>query len=79
MNENDKEYREALISIAKNEKKLASLKWNFFRGVIYGLGFFIGSALLAAVLIYILSKIQGWAYIGDFVKQIIDIFGKTQP
>lgn len=73
----DDELKYYTKQLARYERNLASLSWNFWRGVIYGFGFFIGSAILAAVLIYVLSKIQGWAYIGDVIKQIIEITGNT--
>ena len=64
--------------LTKVVNKSNSLWLAFFRGIFYGLGFFIGSAILAAVLIYILSRLQGWAYIGDVIQKILNIAGKTQ-
>ncbi len=64
--------------LARYERKLSSLSWNFWRGVVYGLGFFIGSAILAALLIYILSGIEGWGNIGKFVHDIIQILKNNQ-
>lgn len=68
----DDEIKFYIKRLARYERKLSSLSWNFWRGVVYGLGFFIGSAILAAVLIYILSKVEiRWA--GQYVDDIIEI------
>lgn len=74
----DEELIYHIKKLEKYEGKLSSLWWNFWRGIVYGLGFFIGSALLAAVLIYVLSKIQGWAFIGDYIKKILEISNSVQ-
>jgi len=55
-----------------------NLWWAFFRGIFYGFGFFIGSAVLATIFIYIFSGLKSWAYIGDLIEQIINIASKTQ-
>lgn len=54
------------------EKRISSVGWTFVRGITYGLGFFIGSAMLTTVLIYILSKFQGVSGIGKLIQQIIN-------
>jgi len=68
----DEELKKTLLDMAKSQKKAASLWWNFLRGVFYGLGFFIGSAILAAAIIYILSKLEGWDIFGGSIEQIIN-------
>jgi len=74
----DQELKKALVDMAKAQKKSNSLFLIFWKGVVNGLGFFIGSAILAAVLIYILSKVEGWSTIGRFIKQIIEMSQKTK-
>ena len=74
----DDELKFYIKRLAKYERKLSSLSWNFWRGVVYGLGFFIGSAILAAVLIYVLSRIQGWGWIGQAGQDIINIMKNNQ-
>lgn len=64
--------------LTKAVSRSNNLWWAFFRGIFYGLGFFIGSAVLAAALIYVLSRLQDWAYIGDLIEKILNIAGKTQ-
>lgn len=73
-----KEQTDEIRDLIKGINKSNNLWWAMFRGIFYGFGFFIGSAILAAALIYVSSKIQGWAYIGDFVEKFIDIVSKTQ-
>lgn len=69
----DDELIKSLQMLTRYEKKLSSLSWNFLRGIFYGFGFFIGSAILAGVLILILSKIEGWAYVGNYVHNIMEL------
>lgn len=64
--------------LADATEKQASPLWTFFRGTMYGLGIFVGSAILAAVVIYILSKLQSWGAVGDFIHQIIQNTGKSK-
>lgn len=73
----DNEHIYATKTLTESIKKSNSLWWSLLRGIFYGFGFFIGSAILAAAVIYVLSKIQGWAYIGDAVKKILEISGQT--
>ncbi|MFA4995571.1 MAG: DUF5665 domain-containing protein [Patescibacteria group bacterium] len=74
----DQELKKALVDMAKAQKKSASLWLTFWRGVLYGLGFFIGSAILATVVIYILSKLEGWGTIGNFIHNIVDNASKSK-
>jgi len=60
------------------EKRQTSIGWIFLRGVAYGLGFFIGSAILATVVILLLSKIEGLGIIGGTVHQIIEAVKKPK-
>jgi predicted membrane protein len=69
----EEEFSRLVKQLVKYEKKLSSLWWNFCRGVVYGLGFFIGSAILAAVLIYILGRVDGNGFIGRYFHDIITI------
>lgn len=73
----DKEPTNEIKKLTQAIRKSTNLWWNFLRGIFYGFGFFIGSAFLAAILIYVLSKIQGWAYIGDIIKKILEISGQV--
>ena len=75
----DQELKKALVDMAKAQKKSASLWLTFCRGVFYGLGFFIGSAILAAAVIYVLSRIEGWSIFGGSVEQIIETVNNTKP
>lgn len=55
MEENNTDLRELVRELSVYEKKLVSLPNSFFRGMFYGLGFFFGSAILVAVIAYILT------------------------
>ena len=71
-----KELTKEVGELAEAEKKQASPIWTFLRGAMYGLGIFFGSAILAAVVIYVLSKLQSWGAVGSFIHQIIQNTGK---
>lgn len=72
MEENKDRLATAIESLTKYEAKSASAWWTFIRGMMYGLGFFIGSAILAAAVLYILSRIEGWSLFGGSIQNIID-------
>lgn len=72
------EFSKLVGQLVKYERKLSSLSWNFWRGVVYGLGFFIGSAILAAVLIYVLGRVEGNGFIGRNFHDIIEIIKNTK-
>lgn len=74
MTETD-ELNESIKVLTKYEKKLASTKWAFWRGVVYGFGFFIGSAILTGALFYIVEKISanGNSVLTEIIKKIVQI------
>ncbi len=77
--EDDKDrLTKAIGSLAKAQDKTASAWWTFLRGICYGLGFFIGSAILAAAVIYILSRLEGWGSMGGFIQDIVNNASKTK-
>lgn len=53
--ENEKDLKELITNLVTYEKKISSVWWSFLRGIASGLGFFIGSAIVAAILIYVLT------------------------
>jgi len=74
-----KDLRVAMIDMGKYWKRQTSLRWNFVRGVIYGLGFFIGSALLTASIIYILTQLAGTdSNFGRLLENIVELNQKTR-
>jgi hypothetical protein len=75
---NDEELRKSIIVLTKYERKLSSLHHSFWRGVFYGFGFFIGSAILAGLFIWVLSHIGGDTYFGRLIERIVDIVDKTR-
>ncbi|HOX40609.1 MAG TPA: DUF5665 domain-containing protein [bacterium] len=75
---NLKELHSVLLDMKKYQEKQSSLKWNFWRGIAYGLGFFIGSALLTTILVYILRSIGGEGPIGQIAQFFTDLFQQAQ-
>ncbi|MFA6531466.1 MAG: DUF5665 domain-containing protein [Patescibacteria group bacterium] len=69
----DDELKKAIERLAAQEKKLASLRWNFWRGAAYGFGFIVGSALLVALFVWALSLFDTAPIIGEYVAKIVDI------
>ena len=61
-----------ITELVETEKKVVSLKWSLFRGVFYGFGVFLGSVILVAFLVWVLSQINTAPVIGDYVSKILD-------
>ena len=66
-----KELENILKKLTAIEKNRLSLKHAFLKGIFYGLGFFVGSALLVATAIYILSLFNTAPIIGDYINKIL--------
>lgn len=73
-----KELRTVLIKVQEYWRKQSSLRWNFFRGILYGLGFFFGSAIIATALVYTLSHlgISGESAFGRMIQKIVETFNQ---
>ena len=68
----EKKEVELLEKIEKNTGKMTELWHNLLRGIFYGFGFFVGSAIFAAIVISILSK-----YIAqEWTNNILDMIQK---
>lgn len=68
------ELNESIKTLTKYEKKLASMKWAFWRGVVYGFGFFVGSVILVTALLYVLNKIQPNSnnFLSNFIQKVVE-------
>lgn len=68
-----RELHTALKSLETLQRKQASLRWNFWRGVFYGFGAFIGSVVLTAAVVYFLTHItiDGSTVVGRFINDLI--------
>lgn len=75
-----RELRSVILQLNKLQKRQISLTWNFWRGVLYGFGFFIGSAILATIIIYILSHLQinENTVFGNFIENILKLFERAK-
>lgn len=69
-----------LDDMRKYQQKQSSLRWNFWRGVFYGFGFFIGSAILVSALAYVLKHIgaDGNTTFGRIIKDVVELFQSTR-
>jgi len=69
-----------LYDLKKSQKKQSSLKWNFWRGVFYGFGFFVGSAILVSLVAYVLRHIgaDGDSLLGEFIQGVIQLFQEAR-
>jgi polyferredoxin len=72
------ELKESIVKLEKAQNKANSLSWNFYKGVIYGLGFFIGGTLLIGVIIYVLSFFDTAPIVGDYVSKILQFVSTTK-
>jgi Domain of unknown function (DUF5665) len=59
-----------LIGYANPRRFLA---FSFLRGIVYGLGIFIGGTIIVAIVMGVLVQFQDALIIGDFVKKIVEI------
>lgn len=55
-----------------NRSKVQIFWVNFQRGIFFGIGSVIGGALVVAVSVMILSKLNLPGFLGDFIQQILD-------
>ena len=69
-----RELHDVLHELTDSQKKQANLWWNFWHGVVYGFGVFIGSAILATLLIYLITNlgIKDNSVIGHVIQKIVD-------
>lgn len=54
------------------------LWFGFLRGIVYGLGIFIGGTIVVALVIWILSQFNQVPVIGPFIEKIVEIV-KASP
>ena len=73
LNQDLRELHSVLADLKKIEQKQTSLRWNFWRGVFYGFGAFIGSVVLTAAVVYFLThiSIDGSTVVGRFINNLI--------
>jgi len=71
----DQEKLDKLIIL---QDKQVSLRWNFYRGIIYGFGFFIGSALLIGIIVGLLSSVNTIPIVGEYTAKIIDFIQQNK-
>ncbi|MBU1092107.1 hypothetical protein KJ836_00260 [Patescibacteria group bacterium] len=67
-----------LDELIRLQDKQTSLRWNFYRGIFYGFGFFIGSVLLISIVVYILSSINTVPLIGEYTVKIIEFIQQNK-
>jgi hypothetical protein len=72
------ELREAIEKLNATQTKAMSMSWNFYRGVLYGFGFFIGGTVLIAVIVYILSFFNTAPVVGEYISKILHIINTTK-
>lgn len=80
-NENEKGARVAVLEDLFNDfnrSQLTIYKFNFIRGVFFGLGSVIGGTVVIALIIWLLNVI-GWLIPGvaGFVNSVVDVMQKT--
>lgn len=70
--------KDAVDKLEAVQEKTVSLPWNFYRGVFYGVGFFVGGTLIVGVIIYVLSLFNTAPLIGDFITKILNVVNSTK-
>lgn len=78
MSEKESELEKSLTKLEEAINKQNSFRSSFWRGVFNGFGFFVGSAILTAVLILILAKLPDTNPIGHFLHSIVDVVNENR-
>ena len=73
----DEEIIKTLNELVVQEKKNNSLRATFLRGVFSGFGVFVGSVLLAALFIYLLSLFDTAPIIGRWISFVNDTIKRS--
>jgi hypothetical protein len=68
----------AIKKLDEKQTKIVSLPWNFYRGMIYGLGFFVGGTLLVGFLLYLMSMFDTAPVVGDYISKILHVINSTK-
>jgi hypothetical protein len=69
---------EAINHLIEKQTKMVSLSWNFYRGILYGLGFFVGGTLLVGFILYLMSFFNTAPIIGEFVSKVLHVVNSTK-
>lgn len=67
---NNPDLKQSIDRLEKSQRKLASWRWTFLRGIAYGLGFFVGGTVIVGLLIYVLSFFDIGRVIGEYLLSI---------
>lgn len=70
--------REAIEKLEASQAKVVSLPWNFYRGIFYGVGFFVGGTLLVGLIIYILTFLDTAPIVGYYISKILGVLATTK-
>lgn len=76
--EEEKNLKELVVELASYERRISSLWWNFLRGITYGLGFFIGSAIVTAVVIYLTTQLFHNTPLADSLNGLINTYNSVK-
>jgi hypothetical protein len=68
----------SIDQLVKAQRSANSLGMNFLRGILSGFGVFVGSAVLVALFIYIISLFDTAPVIGGYANKILDIIKNTK-
>jgi len=63
----------SINALTKAEQKSNSLLWTLIRGILSGFGVVIGSVLLTALFVWMLSLFDTLPIFGKFITKIVDI------
>ncbi len=74
----DNDLEQSLDKLTRATQNSNSLKMTFLRGIFSGFGVFIGSVLLAALFLYILSLLDTTPIIGRWIAQIVEVVDKSK-
>ncbi len=67
------------IVASNHANKLRFFWFTFFKGVIYGLGIFIGGTIVVALVIWLLTQFNDAPVIGPFLDKLLYVLNNGAP
>lgn len=68
---------EPIERVHRSRKKM--IADNFIGGISWSIGVWIGTTLVIALIVFLLSKANYIPFIGDFISQIVNYVSHTNP
>ena len=67
------------IVASNHANKMQFFGFTFLKGIMYGLGIFIGGTIVVALVIWLLTQFNNVPIIGPFLDKILEILNNSSP